>query len=139
MKSSVSNFYTGWRGWSILRKKFLIFVVTLVIILALAFEFYPCKSQVIDLSTGSGLSKMLRYDDAQVYIFGEAHRKVEYQKFRNVLFEYLVKEKVYVFSWRNPDTLPLFFVMKPCRESSSFPTGLIGVWYPKQTMSYSNG
>ena len=93
MKSSVSNFYTGWRGWSILRKKFLIFVVTLVIILALAFEFYPCKSQVIDLSTGSGLSKMLRYDDAQVYIFGEAHRKVEYQKFRNVLFEYLVKEK----------------------------------------------
>lgn len=40
---------------------------------------------------------MLRYDDAQVYIFGEAHRKVEYQKFRNVLFEYLVKEKVYVF------------------------------------------
>lgn len=36
---------------------------------------------------------MLRYDDAQVYIFGEAHRKVEYQKFRNVLFEYLVKEK----------------------------------------------
>ena len=76
-----------------MRKKFLIFVVTLVIILALAFEFYPCKSQVIDLSTGSGLSKMLRYDDAQVYIFGEAHRKVEYQKFRNVLFEYLVKEK----------------------------------------------
>lgn len=55
-----------------MRKKFLIFVVTLVIILALAFEFYPCKSQVIDLSTGSGLSKMLRYDDAQVYIFGEA-------------------------------------------------------------------
>ena len=39
MKSSVSNFYTGWRGWSILRKKFLIFVVTLVIILALADRF----------------------------------------------------------------------------------------------------
>lgn len=76
-----------------MRKKFLLFVVALVIILALAFEFYPRKSQVIDLSTGSGLSKMLRYDDAQVYIFGEVHRKVEYQQFRNVLFKYLVKEK----------------------------------------------
>lgn len=76
-----------------MRKKFLIFICTLVIILALAFEFYPRKSQVIDLSTGSGLSKMLRYDDAQVYIFGEVHRKVEYQQFRNVLFKYLVEEK----------------------------------------------
>ena len=36
---------------------------------------------------------MLRYDDAQVYIFGEIHRKVEYQKFRNVLFKYLVEKK----------------------------------------------
>ena len=78
---------------SSLRKRFLAFAAALVLLIALAFEFYPRSSQIIDLSTGSGLSKMLRYDDAQVYIFGEVHRKVEYQKFRNVLFKYLVKEK----------------------------------------------
>ena len=78
---------------SSLRKRFLAFAAALVLLFALVFELYPRSSQIIDLSTGSGLSKMLRYDDAQVYIFGEAHRKVEYQKFRNVLFEYLVKEK----------------------------------------------
>lgn len=76
-----------------MRKKFLIFAVAFVTLLAAAFEFYPRSSQAIDLSTGSGLSKMLRYDDAQVYLFGEVHRKVEYQQFRNVLFKYLVKEK----------------------------------------------
>ena len=76
-----------------MRRKFLAFAAVLVILLGLAFELYPRGSQIIDLSTGSGLSKMLRYDDAQVYIFGEAHRKVEYQKFRNVLFKYLVEKK----------------------------------------------
>ena len=76
-----------------MRRKFLAFAAVLVILLGLAFELYPRGSQIIYLSTGSGLSKMLRYDDAQVYIFGEAHRKVEYQKFRNVLFKYLVEKK----------------------------------------------
>ena len=78
---------------SILRKNLLIFAAALILLFALTFEFYPRSSQIIDLSTGSGLSKMLRYDDAQVYLFGEAHRKVEYQQFRNVLFKYLVEKK----------------------------------------------
>lgn len=78
---------------SSLRKRFLAFAAALVLLFALVFEFYPRSSQIIDLSTGSGLSRMLRYDDAQVYIFGEIHRKVEYQKFRNVLFKYLVEKK----------------------------------------------
>ena len=68
---------------SSLRKRFLAFAAALVLLFALVFELYPRSSQIIDLSTGSGLSRMLRYDDAQVYIFGEIHRKVEYQKFRN--------------------------------------------------------
>lgn len=74
-------------------KKFLAFVLSIVVLFALVFELCPRKFQEIDLSTGAGISKMLRYDDAQVYIFGEAHRKVEYQKFRNVLFKYLVEKK----------------------------------------------
>lgn len=78
---------------SSLRKRFLAFAAALVLLFALVFELYPRNSQIIDLSTGSGLSRMLRYDDAQVYIFGEIHRKVEYQKFRNVLFKYLVEKK----------------------------------------------
>lgn len=78
---------------SSLRKRFLAFAAALVLLFALVFELYPRSSQIIDLSTGSGLSRMLRYDDAQVYIFGEIHRKVEYQKFRNVLFKYLVEKK----------------------------------------------
>ena len=78
---------------SSLRKRFLAFAAALVLLFALVFEHYPRSSQIIDLSTGSGLSRMLRYDDAQVYIFGEIHRKVEYQKFRNVLFKYLVEKK----------------------------------------------
>lgn len=81
---------------SSLRKRFLAFAAALVLLFALVFELYPRSSQIIDLSTGSGLSRMLRYDDAQVYIFGEIHRKVEYQKFRNVLFKYLVEKKVCV-------------------------------------------
>lgn len=78
---------------SSLRKRFLAFAAALVLLFALVFELYPRSSQIIDLSTGSGLSRMLRYDDAQVYILGEIHRKVEYQKFRNVLFKYLVEKK----------------------------------------------
>lgn len=78
---------------SSLRKRFLAFAAALALLFALVFELYPRSSQIIDLSTGSGLSRMLRYDDAQVYIFGEIHRKVEYQKFRNVLFKYLVEKK----------------------------------------------
>ena len=54
---------------------------------------YPGNSQVIDLATGAGVSKMLRYENAQVYLFGETHRCTEYQQFRNALFQYLVKEK----------------------------------------------
>lgn len=78
---------------SSLRKRFLAFAAALVLLFALVFELYPRSSQIIDLSTGSGLSRMLRYDDAQVYIFGEIHRKVEYQKFSNALFKYLVEKK----------------------------------------------
>lgn len=78
---------------SSLRKRFLAFAAALVLLFALVFELYPRNSQIIDLSTGSGLSRMLRYDDAQVYIFGEIHRKVEYQKFSNALFKYLVEKK----------------------------------------------
>lgn len=78
---------------SSLRKRFLAFAAALALLFALVFELYPRSSQIIDLSTGSGLSRMLRYDDAQVYIFGEIHRKVEYQKFSNALFKYLVEKK----------------------------------------------
>lgn len=93
MKSSVSNFYIG---GVVLRKKFLAFVLSIVVLVALVFELCPRKSQEIDLSTGAGISKMLRYENAQVYMLGEVHRKVEYQQFRNALFKYLVEKKVCV-------------------------------------------
>lgn len=80
-------------GGVILRRKFLAFALSLVILCALVFELYPRNSQEIDLSTGAGISKMLRYENAQVYLFGETHRCTEYQQFRNALFQYLVKEK----------------------------------------------
>ena len=80
-------------GGVILGRKFLAFALSLVILCALVFELYPRSSQEIDLSTGAGISKMLRYENAQVYLFGETHRCTEYQQFRNVLFKYLVKEK----------------------------------------------
>ena len=80
-------------GGVILRRKFLAFALSLVILCVLVFEFYPRSSQEIDLSTGAGISKMLRYENAQVYMLGEVHRKVEYQQFRNALFKYLVEKK----------------------------------------------
>ena len=80
-------------GGVILRRKFLTFALSLVILCALVFELYPRSSQEIDLSTGAGISKMLRYENAQVYMLGEVHRKVEYQQFRNALFKYLVEKK----------------------------------------------
>ena len=76
-----------------MQKRVLAGVVLLAVLLALIFAFYPGNSQVIDLSTGAGISKMLRYENAQVYLFGETHRCTEYQQFRNALFQYLVKEK----------------------------------------------
>ena len=76
-----------------MRRKSLAFALSLVILCALVFELYPRSSQKIDLSTGAGISKMLRYENAQVYLFGETHRCTEYQQFRNALFQYLVKEK----------------------------------------------
>ena len=75
-----------------MKKVFVCALLFLTILLTFG-ELYPRKSQKIDLSTGAGISKMLRYDDAQVYLFGETHRCTEYQQFRNVLFKYLVKEK----------------------------------------------
>ena len=78
---------------SSLRKRFLAFAAALALLIALAFELYPRSSQIIDLSTGAGISKMLRYENAQVYMLGEVHRKVEYQQFRNALFKYLVEKK----------------------------------------------
>ena len=80
-------------GGVILRRKSLAFALSLVILCALVFELYPRSSQEIDLSTGAGISKMLRYENAQVYMLGEVHRKVEYQQFRNALFQYLVEKK----------------------------------------------
>ena len=80
-------------GGVILRRKFLAFALSLVILCALVFELYPRSSQKIDLSTGAGISKMFRYENAQVYMLGEVHRKVEYQQFRNALFKYLVEKK----------------------------------------------
>ena len=76
-----------------MQKRVLAGVVLLAVLLALIFAFYPGNSQVINLATGAGLSKMLRYENAQVYFFGETHRCTEYQQFRNALFQYLVKEK----------------------------------------------
>ncbi len=75
-----------------MKKAFVCALLFLTILLTFG-ELYPRKFQKIDLSTGAGISKMLRYDDAQVYLFGETHRCTEYQRFRNVLFKYLVKEK----------------------------------------------
>ena len=54
-----------------MRRKFLAFALSLVILCALVFELYPRSSQEIDLSTGAGISKMLRYENAQVYLLGE--------------------------------------------------------------------
>ena len=76
-----------------MRKKFLVCTLLFLTILLAFWELYPRKFQKIDLSTGAGISKMLRDEDAQVYLFGETHRCTEYQRFRNVLFKYLVKEK----------------------------------------------
>ena len=76
-----------------MQKRVLAGVVLLAVLLALIFAFYPGNSQEINLSTGAGISKMLRYENAQVYLFGETHRCTEYQQFRNALFQYLVKEK----------------------------------------------
>jgi hypothetical protein len=81
------------RGGCSMQKRVLAGVVLLAVLLALIFAFYPGNSQVIDLATGAGISKMLRYENAQVYLFGETHRCTEYQQFRNALFQYLVKEK----------------------------------------------
>ena len=76
-----------------MQKRVLAGVVLLAVLLALIFAFYPGNSQEINLSTGAGISKMLRYENAQVYLFGETHRCTKYQQFRNALFQYLVKEK----------------------------------------------
>ena len=55
------------RGGCSLQKRVLAGVVLLAVLLALIFAFYPGNSQVIDLATGAGVSKMLRYENAQVY------------------------------------------------------------------------
>ena len=76
-----------------MQKRVLAGVVLLAVLLALIFAFYPGNSQELNLSTGAGISKMLPYENAQVYLLGETHRCTEYQQFRNALFQYLVKEK----------------------------------------------
>ena len=48
-----------------MQKRVLAGVVLLAVLLALIFAFYPGNSQVIDLATGAGISKMLRYENAQ--------------------------------------------------------------------------
>ena len=47
-----------------MRRKSLAFALSLVILCALVFELYPRSSQEIDLSTGAGISKMLRYENS---------------------------------------------------------------------------
>ena len=76
-----------------MQKRVLAGVVLLAVLLALIFAFYPGNSQEINLSTGAGISKMLRYENAQVYLFGEIHRCTEYQQFSNALLKYLVEKK----------------------------------------------
>ena len=122
-----------------MRRKFLAFAAVLVILLGLAFELYPRGSQIIDLSTGSGLSKMLRYDDAQVYIFGEAHRKVEYQKFRNVLFKYLVEKKGVRVLLMEHGYASGFIENETIQNRMAFPMRSISLRYPKKTTNCSGG
>ena len=69
-----------------MRKKVFVCAFLLLTILLTFEELYPRKFQKINLSTGAGISKMLRYEDAQVYLFGETHRCTEYQRFRKVQF-----------------------------------------------------
>ena len=53
------------RGGCSLQKRVLAGVVLLAVLLALIFAFYPGNSQGIELSTGAGISKMLRYENAK--------------------------------------------------------------------------
>ena len=124
---------------SSLRKRFLAFAAALVLLFALVFELYPRSSQIIDLSTDSGLSRMLRYDDAQVYIFGEIHRKVEYQKFRNVLFKYLVEKKGVRVLLMEHGYASGFIENETIQNRMTFPMRSISLRYPKRTTNYSGG
>lgn len=124
---------------SSLRKRLLAFAAALVLLFALVFELYPRSSQIIDLSTGSGLSRMLRYDDAQVYIFGEIHRKVEYQKFRNVLFKYLVEKKGVRVLLMEHGYASGFIENETIQNRMTFSERSISLRYPKRTTNYSGG
>lgn len=124
---------------SSLRKRFLAFAAALVLLFALVFELYPRSSQIIDLSTGSGLSRMLRYDDAQVYIFGEIHRKVEYQKFRNVLFKYLVEKKGVRVLLMEHGYASGFIENETIQNRMTFSDAFDQFTIPKRTTNYSGG
>ena len=128
-------------GGVVLRRKFLAFALSLVILCVLVFELYPRSSQEIDLSTGAGISKMLRYENAQVYMLGEVHRKVEYQQFRNALFKYLVEKKgVRVFLMEHGYASG-FLENETVQNRLSFATNTdtISLSYPKRTTSCSGG
>ena len=62
-----SNAFDFHKETLFVKKVFVCALLFLTILLTFG-ELYPRKSQKIDLSTGAGISKMLRYDDAQVYL-----------------------------------------------------------------------
>ena len=128
-------------GRVVLRRKFLAFALSFAILCALVFELYPRSSQEIDLSTGAGISKMLRYENAQVYLFGETHRCTEYQQFRNALFKYLVEKKGVRVLLMEHGYASGFSKMKRYRTGCPLPTNTdtISLSYPKRTMSCSSG
>ena len=126
-------------GGVILRRKFLTFALSLVILCALVFELYPRSSQKIDLSTGAGISKMLRYENAQVYLFGETHRCTEYQQFRNALFQYLVKEKGVRVLVEESGYATAFLENETVQGRLPVRIGLIGARSPKRTISCIHG
>ena len=127
------------RGGCSMQKRVLAGVVLLAVLLALIFAFYPGNSQVIDLATGAGISKMLRYENAQVYLFGETHRCTEYQQFRNALFQYLVKEKGVRVLVEESGYATAFLENETVQGRLSFRIGLIGARSPKRTMSCIHG
>ena len=84
---------------------------------------------------------MLRYENAQVYMLGEVHRKVEYQQFRNALFKYLVEKKGVRVLLMEHGYASGFLEMKRYRTGCPLPTNTdtISLSYPKRTMSCIHG
>ena len=65
------------RGGCSLQKRVLAGVVLLAVLLALIFAFYPGNSQVIDLATGAGVSKLIRAHKGQLTTARNIRRLLE--------------------------------------------------------------